>query len=89
MAKKKDMNAMIEELEDCAEFQQNEVGEYWSALALVASNRDMGSDQFCKAVEAEVRSQIAYIKDAYEWAMEDVPIPTKRVQRRFLRERGN
>jgi hypothetical protein len=28
-------------------------------------------------------------EEASGWAMEDVPIPTKRVQRRILRERGN
>lgn len=58
-----DIDEMAEELADAATLCDNELGEWWAALAgLVPHYRDGRSREFTKAVEAEITEQYECLK---------------------------
>jgi|15BtaG_2_1085339.scaffolds.fasta_scaffold00003_56 hypothetical protein len=67
----KSLAGKVDHLEYCAKYENTEVGEHWSALSRLCGYTYCMDDDFVKALEAEVDSQIMFLHSDWEWVEEE------------------
>lgn len=65
----------IETLEYAAQLQNTEVGEAWQLLVDISKYSDYLSEEFSKAIDNEIVTQVDIIKNDYEIIEEEVERP--------------
>lgn len=77
------LDVMLDELEEAAELEGSEQGEWWASLAALRSRvMDCASPEFEAAYAAEVRSQYSHLKENFRVVEETLTqtITTKRLE---------
>lgn len=82
----KELEQMIEDLEEASELEGTECGEWWDALIRLRHRiADGASREFLVAWEAEIKKEHAFLKEKFEIVEEEV---TQTSKYRELRWKG-
>ncbi len=79
------MDDLITELEEYADLDGTEVGEYWAALVDIHRHSYAMNDTFVAALDAEIKEQVEFIRENFEIVEETVErSPIKRRSLEYL-----
>ena len=78
-----DMRKLGEQLEEYAELEGSEAGEYWTILCDLSQREYAMGDEFAAAVRKELESQLAYIEE--NCAIVEEEYQPSKIKRKYLR----
>lgn len=75
------MSNEIEQLEEFAQLENSELGEFWQSLVDLTRHKDFMSDGFYKSLKAEIKGTLKYIKKNFDIIVEPAEVVHKEYKR--------
>jgi hypothetical protein len=84
-----ELNKYIEELNEYAQYENTELGEYLASLVEFKNQRYLMSTQFKKAYEQEIIRQIKFMKKNFKWVEEVCEYSSESRKIKILKDIGS
>lgn len=75
------MSNEIEQLEEFAQLESSELGEFWQSLVDLTRHKDLMSEDFYKSLKAEIKGTLKYIKKNFDVIVEPAKVVHKEYKR--------